>query len=258
MSLITCPECEKQVSEKAYTCPKCGYPLRSQNQSDEKESLFLKKKILIILILVFAGVLCAAFVLFSQLSGNGSTDNVGTEEVPQIEQTVEKNDESISGDNQAIEDDRSEEPVNDPFLEEVVNGFERYYYDNPGLEIESYFEGKDSKDSDFTLAQHTARNADGDLIYVYTYITAKEGYLLEKFGGAEECFKKYSGATTCLGIVVSGRNVTYDVFGGDEWEYYDDVKGYTRSFKIYQLLPRRWMDEEKFTYFEYRKYDDLD
>lgn len=26
--LITCPECELQVSDKAYTCPHCGYPLK--------------------------------------------------------------------------------------------------------------------------------------------------------------------------------------------------------------------------------------
>lgn len=27
--LITCPECELQVSDKAYTCPHCGYPLKT-------------------------------------------------------------------------------------------------------------------------------------------------------------------------------------------------------------------------------------
>lgn len=27
MALITCPECEKQISDKAATCPNCGYPL---------------------------------------------------------------------------------------------------------------------------------------------------------------------------------------------------------------------------------------
>lgn len=33
MALIKCPECEKNVSEKAFACPECGYPL-SQSGDD--------------------------------------------------------------------------------------------------------------------------------------------------------------------------------------------------------------------------------
>jgi hypothetical protein len=29
MTLISCPECAKSVSEKAKSCPHCGYPLKS-------------------------------------------------------------------------------------------------------------------------------------------------------------------------------------------------------------------------------------
>ena len=28
MALITCPECDAKISEKAATCPKCGYPMQ--------------------------------------------------------------------------------------------------------------------------------------------------------------------------------------------------------------------------------------
>ena len=28
MSLISCPECNKQFSDQAHSCPSCGYPLR--------------------------------------------------------------------------------------------------------------------------------------------------------------------------------------------------------------------------------------
>ena len=28
MALIKCPECEGQVSDKAYACPHCGYPIK--------------------------------------------------------------------------------------------------------------------------------------------------------------------------------------------------------------------------------------
>lgn len=39
MALITCPECNGQVSEKATTCPHCGYPLAPQlTQQNENHS----------------------------------------------------------------------------------------------------------------------------------------------------------------------------------------------------------------------------
>lgn len=55
MPLINCPECEKQVSDKAPTCPNCGFPLNSISsneassdaegtQSDQPESVTEKQK----------------------------------------------------------------------------------------------------------------------------------------------------------------------------------------------------------------------
>lgn len=32
MSLINCPECNKQISDKAISCPHCGYPINNRNQ----------------------------------------------------------------------------------------------------------------------------------------------------------------------------------------------------------------------------------
>lgn len=31
MALIDCPECKKQISDKAITCPNCGYPIVQKN-----------------------------------------------------------------------------------------------------------------------------------------------------------------------------------------------------------------------------------
>lgn len=28
MALISCPECEKEVSDKAKSCPNCGFPFK--------------------------------------------------------------------------------------------------------------------------------------------------------------------------------------------------------------------------------------
>ena len=35
--LILCPECEMQVSDKAVSCPHCGYPLRSKQSTPPKK-----------------------------------------------------------------------------------------------------------------------------------------------------------------------------------------------------------------------------
>ena len=32
MALIKCPECDNKISDKAITCPKCGYELKKKNQ----------------------------------------------------------------------------------------------------------------------------------------------------------------------------------------------------------------------------------
>lgn len=55
MPLINCPECGKQVSDKAPTCPNCGFPLNSissneatsgteDTQGDQPESVTEKQK----------------------------------------------------------------------------------------------------------------------------------------------------------------------------------------------------------------------
>jgi len=35
MALISCPECGKQISDKAASCPNCGNPINPQNQKEE-------------------------------------------------------------------------------------------------------------------------------------------------------------------------------------------------------------------------------
>jgi DNA-directed RNA polymerase subunit RPC12/RpoP len=37
MALISCPECNKQVSEKAPQCPHCGSPIATKGKKNDKE-----------------------------------------------------------------------------------------------------------------------------------------------------------------------------------------------------------------------------
>ena len=63
MSLIKCPECEKEISDKVSSCPHCGYPLK------KKAGFYLNKKIVGILIAA-ALVLIVAIITFV-MSNNG-------------------------------------------------------------------------------------------------------------------------------------------------------------------------------------------
>lgn len=44
MSLIKCPECEKEISSKAKTCPHCGCPLESKEPKKEPKKRFSSKE----------------------------------------------------------------------------------------------------------------------------------------------------------------------------------------------------------------------
>ena len=37
MALINCPECEKQISDKANSCPDCGFPINNDNKFKPRE-----------------------------------------------------------------------------------------------------------------------------------------------------------------------------------------------------------------------------
>lgn len=53
MSLIECPECEKEISDKANFCPNCGCPL--QQEDDEEHNCDAKTGV-VILILGILGI----------------------------------------------------------------------------------------------------------------------------------------------------------------------------------------------------------
>ena len=73
MSLIKCPECGKEISDKAEKCPGCGYPLivkQSERNalSNKKDNLKLVKGLNIAL-----GII-GIFMVFGVLSSQGGID----------------------------------------------------------------------------------------------------------------------------------------------------------------------------------------
>ena len=38
MAIISCPECKNEISDKAKSCPHCGFPLKSEKTKDNEET----------------------------------------------------------------------------------------------------------------------------------------------------------------------------------------------------------------------------
>lgn len=62
VSLIKCPECEREISDKAKYCPSCGYPMNSKQLSDKNDEKS-RENVRTLLILC-----CAAIFLIVVLS----------------------------------------------------------------------------------------------------------------------------------------------------------------------------------------------
>lgn len=69
MALIKCPECGREVSDKATSCPNCGYEI---NKSKGEQYPKPNKRWIIILICVFAVLACSVGAWWF-LSSNGSS-----------------------------------------------------------------------------------------------------------------------------------------------------------------------------------------
>lgn len=63
MALIRCPECNKEVSSQATNCPKCGYPLKSQNSNDFQQSKLTAVHVIAIAYLVLSIIVLIAMII---------------------------------------------------------------------------------------------------------------------------------------------------------------------------------------------------
>jgi hypothetical protein len=71
MALINCPECGHEVSDKAFTCPNCGNPLRKQSPVNIEQT---KKKWKIFKIAAFLLFILGAFLIIKGLLGKNLED----------------------------------------------------------------------------------------------------------------------------------------------------------------------------------------
>ena len=105
MALIKCPECGKEVSDQAASCPNCRHPLRrkenaqpqmqqNNNQPNVRYvSQPVKKKghgclITIIIIVVFFAIVVA--IIGGTSGKTGSNDDIDAESIKSVEETAEQ------------------------------------------------------------------------------------------------------------------------------------------------------------------------
>ena len=62
MALIKCPECDKDISNRAFDCPHCGFPMVKKPRSSSDKLLDVVRHILIILMTGFFIVMALLFL----------------------------------------------------------------------------------------------------------------------------------------------------------------------------------------------------
>jgi ribosomal protein L37E len=80
MALIKCPECGKEVSDKANNCLNCGYPLNNDNaivneikEQSRQEKIDKTNKMFKIFLILAIVCTCAWIIMFLWQAGNAST-----------------------------------------------------------------------------------------------------------------------------------------------------------------------------------------
>lgn len=70
--MIKCPECGKEISDKASSCPSCGFTLNSQNTQPAPKSSKIKKVCLI------GGILFLVLIMIGFCSNGNSSDDASS------------------------------------------------------------------------------------------------------------------------------------------------------------------------------------
>lgn len=94
MSLIHCPECNHEVSDKANSCPNCGYPVLD-NIHIKKQSNISLDKIIVFVLLGLIIILLAVILIYNVLFENKHQNDINLTE---NEKELSSNDENLSPD----------------------------------------------------------------------------------------------------------------------------------------------------------------
>lgn len=85
MALTKCPECEKEISDKATICPNCGCPITKKEEQGEVDNEIrtkktgINKKVLIISIVAVVLVVIGLIVIFGRLKGTNAEEQTYSE-----------------------------------------------------------------------------------------------------------------------------------------------------------------------------------
>ena len=107
MSLIKCPECNNEISDKSTQCIHCGYPLKEKNSLNVKK----KNKFLILLIVILFIIIAVTIYLFSE--------NLRDKEAPKFDNIPDKIEVKV-GDNFKIDQYLSEIKITDNVTENLI------------------------------------------------------------------------------------------------------------------------------------------
>ena len=88
-ALIKCPECGKEISDAAESCPNCGYPIKGQQQIGDSDGLGkgqetkkLKTVLFIVVGIILVVIVCGGSLLFKK---GGLIDKLTDKEAPKFE-----------------------------------------------------------------------------------------------------------------------------------------------------------------------------
>ena len=83
MAIIKCPECNKEISDQANSCPNCGYVLNNQKNKE------VNKRILVIVVLVII-IFLIGVIGFSKIKSSDSFFQFGKSEVQNDKKSSDK------------------------------------------------------------------------------------------------------------------------------------------------------------------------
>lgn len=150
MALIKCPECSREVSDKANCCPNCGYVINNGN--DDKSSNSNKKWIVPVAVVMVIALVIGGFFIFRNNDKKALTAQPSTSQTAEQFQTPDMTLFEVSGDVKEIY------AIENPVLPILSRAGKSILFTKEGV-WDNY--NDIGKDEDYAIT--IKRNADGQL-----------------------------------------------------------------------------------------------